>query len=62
MVLEEAFPKGKKDLCKKDSIVRQNFYERDKNSTHKDKNYSPRKYDALLDEINDKKKERKLQK
>lgn len=57
VVLEEASPKGKKDLCKKDSIVRQIFYERDKNSAHKDKNYSPRKYDTLLDEINDKKKE-----
>lgn len=42
VVLEEASPKEKKDFCKKDSIVRRIFCERDKNSAHKDKNYSPR--------------------
>ena len=38
-VLDNAFPKQKKELCSKDKIIERVYYERDKNYAHKDINY-----------------------
>lgn len=56
IVLDKTFPKEKKNICKNELIARI-YYERDKNSAHKDVDYKPRKYELWAEEIDDKKKE-----
>ncbi len=46
-----------KDIRQNNLIIRRVYYERDKNSAHKDSDYKPRKYDSWASEIQDKKKE-----
>lgn len=40
-VLDNSFPRKKKELCSKDKIVERIYYERDKNYAHKDMDYKP---------------------
>ncbi len=40
---------GKKELCKNDKIIDRIYYERDKNSAHKDDCYKENEYSSLLD-------------
>ena len=57
VILDSAFSGKKKSICESDKIVDRIYYERDKNSAHKDKNYRRRQYKTLDEEIVDKKKE-----
>lgn len=57
VILDRAFLGKKKSICETDEIVERIYYERDKNSAHKDKNYRRRQYKTLDEEIVDKKKE-----
>ena len=57
IILDNAFSDKKKSICKSDEIVDRIYYERDKNSAHKDKSYRRRQYKTLEEEIVDKKKE-----
>lgn len=57
IVLDEAFPNKKKEICKNDDVIKRIYYERDKNAAHKDKEYQSRKYNSLGEEIEDKKTE-----
>lgn len=52
VVLDEAFPKDKKEICK-DPVIARIYYERDKNSAHKDANYQAKQYESLLDIADD---------
>lgn len=45
VVLENSFPRGKKELCKNE-IIATIFYERDKNSAHKDDNYKTKRFSS----------------
>ena len=47
VILDEVFVRQKKDLCKRDSIAKEIYYERDKNSAHKDYNYEHPKYEDV---------------
>ena len=47
----------KRDLCNSDSVVDRIYYERDKNSAHKDQNYSRREYSSFMDVFEDMKNE-----
>jgi len=49
VVLDDSFHTGKKELCKKDKIVSRIYYERDKNSAHKDLNYQPQQFKTLAE-------------
>ena len=40
---------NKKELCAKDGIIERVYYERDKNSAHKDERYREHDYSSLLD-------------
>ena len=42
VILDRAFLGKKKSICETDEIVERIYYERDKNSAHKDKNYRRR--------------------
>lgn len=57
VILDSAFHGKKKSICENDDIVARIYYERDKNSAHKDKSYRRRHYNTLEEEILDKKKE-----
>lgn len=59
VVLEKNFKNRdeKKEICKKDSLVEHIYYERDKNSAHRDENYTPKRYNSINDEIKTKKEE-----
>ena len=57
VVLDETLGKKKKEICKNDNVIGRIYYERDKNSAHKDSSYRPRKYSSLQEEVGDKKKE-----
>ena len=57
VVLDKSFHKNKKDICEHDSIIKRIYYERDKNAAHKDKDYCPREYSSLQEEIDEKKSE-----
>ena len=57
VILDSAFHGKKKSICENDDIVARIYYERDKNSAHKDKSYRRRQYNTLEEEILDKKKE-----
>lgn len=46
VILDKAFPKKKKEICV-DPEVEAIYYERDKNSAHKDENYQPHDYSSL---------------
>lgn len=46
-----------REIRQNNLIIRRIYYERDKNSAHKDSCYKPRKYDSWASEIQDKKKE-----
>lgn len=46
VILDKAFPKKKKEICV-DPEVEAIYYERDKNSAHKDENYQPHEYSSL---------------
>ena len=46
VVLDKCFPKGKKEICK-DPAINAVYYERDKNSAHKDDNYQQKEYSSL---------------
>ena len=51
VVLDKCFPKDKKQICKNE-IIASIYYERDKNSAHKDESYRRQKYntpDELID-------------
>ncbi|WP_317912017.1 hypothetical protein [Carnobacterium maltaromaticum] len=52
VVLDECF-KNKKKLCDEDKIAKTLYYERDKNTAHKDSNYVPKKYTSLKELEND---------
>lgn len=58
-VLDEVFSDTakKKEISAKDKIIDRIYYERDKNSAHKDNNYETRRYKYLEDMLEDKKKE-----
>lgn len=43
VVLDKSFPKTKKQICKNE-VIAAIYYERDKNSAHKDENYRGQKY------------------
>lgn len=45
-VLDDCF-KNKKDLCSKDKIVKNVYYNRDKNIAHKDYNYTEEDFDSI---------------
>ncbi len=49
VVLDNSFPKAKKRLCE-NAIIASIYYERDKNSAHKDENYRSQKF-KTLDEL-----------
>jgi hypothetical protein len=53
VVLDKSFPLKKKELCNSDTIVQSLYYERDKNSAHKDENYKPKQYKTLLEIADD---------
>lgn len=57
VVLDQVFSKNKKDICEHDSTINRIYYERDKHAAHKDKDYCPREYSSLHEEIEDKKSE-----
>ena len=57
VILDSAFSGKKKSICETDEIVERTYYERNKNSAHKDKNYRRRQYNTLDEEILDKRKE-----
>ena len=57
VVLDRVFSKNKKDICEHDSTINRIYHERDKNAAHKDKDYCPREYSSLHEEIEDKKSE-----
>ena len=40
---------SKKELCRKDDIIERIYYERDKNSAHKDDQYQEHEYSSLFD-------------
>jgi hypothetical protein len=44
-VLDKSFPKDKKKICQNE-IISSIYYERDKNSAHKDENYKRQKYNT----------------
>ncbi|MDZ5757102.1 hypothetical protein RAK27_00350 [Carnobacterium maltaromaticum] len=46
VILDECF-KNKKKLCTEDKIAKALYYERDKNTAHKDSNYIPKKYSSV---------------
>ena len=45
VVLDKSFPKDKKKICQNE-IISSIYYERDKNSAHKDENYKRQKYNT----------------
>lgn len=45
IVLDKSFPKDKKKICQ-NKVVASIYYERDKNSAHKDENYKRQKYNT----------------
>lgn len=49
--------KQKKEICETNKLIERIYYERDKNSAHKDYDYKPRQYDSIELEIEDKKQE-----
>ena len=57
VVLDRVFSKNKKDICEHDSTINRINYERDKHAAHKDKDYCPREYSSLQEEIEEKKSE-----
>ena len=57
VVLDQVFSKNKKDICEHDLTINRIYYERDKHAAHKDKDYCPREYSSLHEEIEDKKSE-----
>lgn len=57
-VLDDIFNKReKKELRENDDIIHHIYYERDKNSAHKDIDYKPKKYNSLKEMISDLKKQ-----
>ncbi|WP_458457488.1 hypothetical protein [Pseudobutyrivibrio sp.] len=46
VVLDKSFPKDKKVICQ-DEIIDRIYYERDKNSAHKDEKYHAKQYETL---------------
>lgn len=46
VVLDKSFPKDKKAICQ-DEIIDRIYYERDKNSAHKDEKYHAKQYKSL---------------
>jgi hypothetical protein len=48
VVLDKCYPKQKKDICQ-NAIISRIYYERDKNSAHKDDNYEKKKYESIED-------------
>ncbi|MBO4701841.1 MAG: hypothetical protein J5625_04165 [Lachnospiraceae bacterium] len=60
IVLDEQLPpktNKKKELCERDEIINRIYYERDKNTAHKDNQYCRREYSSLDEMIEDMKKE-----
>lgn len=58
IILDKSFAKNeKKAVCEKDEIIKRIYYERDKNSAHKDTNYIPIKYNTLKELVEDLKKQ-----
>lgn len=45
IVLDKSFPKDKKKICQNE-VIASIYYERDKNSAHKDENYKRQKYNT----------------
>lgn len=58
VVLDKSFPKDKKAICQDETIERI-YYERDKNSAHKDEEYHAKQYESL-EEIADEMKNQLL--
>ena len=56
VVLDKSFPRDKKTICQ-DEIIDRIYYERDKNSAHKDEKYHAKQYESLGDIANDMKKQ-----
>lgn len=52
-VLDETLGKAKKATCDSDPIIKRLYYERDKNTAHKDSDYAPIKYESLSSMIED---------
>ena len=46
VVLDKSFPKEKKAICQ-DEIIERIYYERDKNSAHKDEKYQAKQYKSI---------------
>ena len=53
VVLDKSFPKQKKKICKENPEIQQLYYERDKNSAHKDDDYKDKKYTTFDELITD---------
>lgn len=56
VVLDKSYPKDKKVICQNE-IIDRIYYERDKNSAHKDEKYHAKQYESLGDIANDMKKQ-----
>lgn len=48
IVLDKSFPNAKKQICE-NSIIKAIYYERDKDSAHKDNNYVRKEYNSLAE-------------
>ena len=53
VILDDTFGKCKKELCKSDEVIKSLYYERDKNSAHKDINYKAKDYESYREMIID---------
>ena len=56
VVLDKSFPRDKKTICQ-DEIIERIYYERDKNSAHKDEKYHAKQYETLEDIANEMQKQ-----
>lgn len=56
VVLDKSYPKDKKVICQ-DEIIDRIYYERDKNSAHKDEDYQPKEYDSIKEIAGEMKKQ-----
>lgn len=56
VVLDKSFPRDKKSICQ-DETIKRIYYERDKNSAHKDEDYQPKAYDSIKEIAGEMKKQ-----
>ena len=53
IILDDTFGKCKKELCNSDEVIKSLYYERDKNTAHKDINYKAKIYKSFREMIID---------